>query len=285
MMLQKRTHSATTDNHAPNGNATSPPKQAVLIDIQFHSPPRVKKHRRPTLALLTTSLLCCLFLTTLTLFLHRQIVQFEHKTQKQHSRLRRTLNSLLFDPLALPPHSNLHGRYSGCLLLQGRLAPHNFTEAVFVDKDIEVVHKNGTGSKLIRRHRLRAYDYDEVKGLVAAFDNAFVYGQEPLVYDCHVKFRPGGANMLDVDGMGRALERVTLRAVDGFLVERKSPAWGAGTGSMIYNNIMPGAMTGWRLPSGIPPPPLYYRQSSVSDEIEIINGTAILIAQFWGERY
>ena len=91
--------------------------------------------------------------------------------------------------------------------------------------------------------------------------------------------------MLDVDGMGRALEQVTLRAVDGFLVERKSPAWGAGTGSMIYNNIMPGAMTGWRLPSGIPPPPLYYRQSSVSDEIEIINGTAILIAQFWGERY
>jgi hypothetical protein len=37
------------------------------------------------------------------------------------------------------------------------------------------------------------------KGLEAAFNNAIVYGFEPSVYNCHVKYRPGGAEALSLD--------------------------------------------------------------------------------------
>jgi hypothetical protein len=81
---------------------------------------------------------------------------------------------------------------------------------------------------------------------VAGFNNAFVFGAEPIVYDCHVKFRPGGANALNIDGFGVALDGITMKGDDG-----------SGGGGAVTNHA----------------------------KIDVINGTAILIAQYWGECY
>ena len=178
-----------------------------------------------------------LFIATLSI-MHYEITQFEQETKEQTHFLRRTLNNTLFDPLSLPQCSTLKGRFDGYLMIDGQIAPHSFQDAVFVNKDIAVV--NGTGTHLVNRHRLRAYDYDEVKGLVAAFNNAIVYGAEPLVYDCRVKYRPGGAANLNLDNVQSALNTITIGN----------------------------------------PQPQGHRPT-----INKINGTLVLIAQFWGSRY
>ncbi|KAL3788675.1 hypothetical protein HJC23_001874 [Cyclotella cryptica] len=149
---------------------------------------------------------------------------------------------MLFDPLSLPKFSTIKGRFDGCLVLDGWIAPHSFQGATYVEKTHGIV--NGTGSNLINRQRLEAYDYDEVHGLVAAFNNAFVYGAEPLVYDCHVVYRPGGADAMSLAGFEHVLKTRTL-------------------------NIN-GSMRGYH---------------GYAPKVNRINGTAILIAQFWVERY
>jgi hypothetical protein len=103
---------------------------------------------------------------------HQTINQFELESKQQSHLLRKTLDNLLFDYKALPQYPNLHGKYTGCQLINGMLAPHNYKDAVFVDKELDIV--NGSGSNLVNRYRLHDYDYDEVKGLVAGFNNAFV---------------------------------------------------------------------------------------------------------------
>ena len=170
---------------------------------------QLKKHskHKPDSMTITLFFFCVMFLTTMN-SMHNSINQFEQETKAQTHFLRRTLDEMLFDPQSLPQHSTLKGRFDGCLVIEQKLAPHSFREAMFVDKDVEIV--NGTGTNLINRHRLRAYDYDEVKGLVAAFNNAIVYGLEPMVYDCHVKYRPGGAAALSLNSVQRVLNDVTI---------------------------------------------------------------------------
>lgn len=51
------------------------------------------------------------------------------------------------------------------------------------------------------------------------------------MYDCHVKFRLGRANSLDLNGFGRALEGITMK--------------GDGDGGALNNQV----------PLGIPHPP------------------------------
>ena len=275
MTIHKRTLSVAQDHTNNNSSHVfrlhAAPNPAVSSDIPS-SPPVKKRHRQHRALVLLTSL----SLFVLLILLHSPTDPFEPSFRPHHhSRL-----LLRFDPLSLPPQSHLHGKYSGCLLLDGHLAPHNFSSAIFVDKDNEVL--NGTGSQYIHRHRLPAYDYDEVKGLVVGFNNAFVYGAEPLVYDCHVKFRPGGANNLNVDGMGRALEEITLGVEDGLTLEERKAANDGNSSSMN----MYGAGMGWQWPSNVPMPPYYrHRHGGASGEIEMIHETAVLIAQFWGERY
>lgn len=256
MALQKRAHGAA-NVQAPQDNpnhelldVSSINNQHAIITTPASSPspsPHRKNktsHKHPNSTDHTTLImliLFCIFLTILNI-MHHQIDQFERESQQQTHFLRRAIDNLLFDPMSLPQFSTLRGRYDGCLLIDGMIAPHNFKNAVFVDKDIEIV--NGTGTNLIQRQRLRAYDYDEVKGLVASFNNALVFGTEPVVYDCHVKFRPGGANALNLDEFEEALNFVSLGA-DGKKVS--------------VQNYGP--------------------------ELKILNGTVVLIAQYWGERF
>jgi hypothetical protein len=235
---------------SPNGKqhvtSQTPLRQSVKIVIQppqasFPSPHRVqrKTSKNQGNSLFIMPILLCTFFTMLTL-MHQTINQFELESKQQSHLLRKTIDNLLFDYKALPQYSNLHGKYTGCQLLNGMLAPHNYKDAVFVDKELDIV--NGSGTNLVNRYRLHDYDYDEVKGLVAGFNNAFVFGAEPIVYDCHVKFRPGGANALNLDGFGVALDGITMKQDDG-------------GGGAVTNH----------------------------PQIDIINGTAILIAQYWGE--
>ena len=169
-----------------------------------------------------------------------QLDQYERETSAHF--IRSPVNNRLFDPRSLPPYSDLRGKYDGCLFVDGQIAPHDFNDSVFVSKDIGIV--NGTGTNLISHYRLPAYNYDEVKGLVASFNNAFVYGFEPLVYDCHVLYRPGGAADLNVNLFGMALGKK-------------------------YNH-------NYNIAKGIPPPP--------GTSINAINGTVVLLSQFMGER-
>ncbi|KAL3794593.1 hypothetical protein ACHAWO_005438 [Cyclotella atomus] len=251
-----RANNQTSNKSSPNGDHITtnqtPIRQSIKIDIhstQAYSPsPHRIKHKRQNSTLPIMLILTCTFLTMLNL-MHQKINQFQLEAKQQTLFRRQTLMSLLFDPKALPQYSNLHGRYTGCIFLNGMLAPHNYNDAVFVDKELDIV--NGSGTNLVNRYRLKDYDYEEVKGIVASFNNAFIYGSEPIVYDCHVKFRPGGANALDLNGFGRALEGITMKGVGG------------------------GGVNNYQVPLGIPPPP----------SVGVINGTAVLIAQYWGQRY
>lgn len=89
-----------------------------------------------------------------------------------------------------------------------------------------------------------AYNYDEVKGLVASFNNAFVYGNEQLVYDCHVLYTPGGAADLNGNLFEMALGKK-------------------------YNH-------NYNIAKGIPPSP--------GTSINAINGTVVALSQFMDER-
>lgn len=248
-VIHSANNTSSQDELNQHTASSTPPRQSVSINIhssQPYSPHKKRSKQQPDTVLLML-ILFLIFMATLTT-LHNKIDQFERESQQQTRFLRKTIDNLLFDPMALPQYSNLHGRYTGCMLIDGRIAPHNYDEAIFVDKELDIVQNNGSGTNLVNRYRLREYDYEEVKGIVAGFENAFVYGAEPIVYDCHVKFRPGGASALDVHGFGVALNQFTLNNGGGVDV-----------------------------PKNVPAPPFMH------GGINVINGTAVLIAQYWGE--
>lgn len=136
----------------------------------------------------------------------------------------------LFDDRALPPYSTITGRFDdGCPVGDTDFAFESSSSAIKIEKPNGIL---ANGSGLINSVRLEAYDYDEIMGLVAAFDDAYVTGGEPVVYDCHVKYRPGG-----------------------------SPAKGKS----------------WDLFS--------HKLATHPEKVVRVNGTAVLIAQFWGYGY
>lgn len=93
-------------------------------------------------------------------------------------------------------HDNLKGSHQGCIpgLLNHHMeyAQQLLHDVPIVQRDVELLELGPT-QQLIQYQRLEAYDYDEVKGVVAVFQNAFVAGVESIVFDCKVIYRPGGS--------------------------------------------------------------------------------------------
>ena len=224
------------------GHHGSTPPRSIKLDVrsrQRHPPSSKIKNNASKLFARVTRI--TLFIVILLCTLHYQTID-QYEPERSARFTRPLVDDHLFDPMGLPPTSDLRGKYDGCLLVDGQIAPHHFRNSVFVSKDIEIV--NGTGTNLISHYRLPAYDYDEVKGLVASFNNAFIYGIEPLVYDCHGLYRPGGAADLNINLFEMALGRK-------------------------YNH-------NHNIAKGIPPPP--------GTSINVISGTVVLLSQFMGER-
>ena len=65
-------------------------------------------------------------------------------------------------------------------------------DAFVIDKDIGILSPDNIDK--INYVRLENYDYEEVKGLVAVFNDSFITGAQSIVHDCFVTYRPGGAS-------------------------------------------------------------------------------------------
>lgn len=256
MTLQKRMYATDIQSNQINNGSHANQEyfERRHVSIPTRNPPRriigspkTGRFRKPSKSVDAATLMTILLFSVFIMIsnvMHYKITRFDNETTSQTHFLRRPNTTMLFDTFSLPKFSTLGGKYDGCLLLDGWIVPHSFKDAVYVEKTAGIV--NGTGSNLINRHRLEAYDYDEVSGLVAAFNNAFVFGAEPLVYDCHVVYRPGGAEAMSLDAFEHMLSAHTLN-IDG--------------------SAQPQGNHGY------------------TPKINIINGTAILIAQYWCDRY
>ncbi|CEP03012.1 unnamed protein product (mitochondrion) [Plasmodiophora brassicae] len=97
----------------------------------------------------------------------------------------------LLDPMSLGVGLDLPGplNHPGCLHgLDDALRGLQY--ATTIEKDVGMTETPPDDPNMIVR--LPAYDYDEVKGMVVLFQNAYVTGHESIVYDCSIVYRPGG---------------------------------------------------------------------------------------------
>ena len=92
---------------------------------------------------------------------------------------------------ALPSDFNIQTHpESGC---KNKITNDNLdlSQTIIVQKDTQLV--TFTNDPPISYYRLTKFDYDEVKGLVAFFKDAYITGPESVVTDCFVVYQPGGS--------------------------------------------------------------------------------------------